>query len=470
MPKCGILNVLNFDWEINYCFLCSRKKQVNMTSLIVSIFIIGYVLIAIESYTKVNKAAIALIMAVACWILYNVGFGITPESTAAFTASLGETCEILFFLMGAMAIVEVVDTNGGFNFVKEKLSAKSKKSLLWKLAFITFFLSAVLDNMTTAIVMTMVLNKLVSGKTDKLLFSSIVILAANAGGAFSPIGDVTTIMLWVKGNISTVGILKSVFLPSVISIVIPTFLVGLKLKGEILAPKEVDSEVAKTDVNITRNERIAILFVGVGGLLFVPVFRTLTGLPPFMGILLVLGLLWVLTEFIFHQKRFRKIDETSLPDVSRLLHKVDLNTILFFLGILTTVAALTQTGVLAKLGQSLDHTFNGNPYIVTGLIGIFSSVVDNVPLVASCMGMYDIAPVGAAAEVVATYGIDGTFWELLAYCAGVGGSILIIGSAAGVVVMGLQKISFGWYLKNISWVALLGYFGGMLVYWLCSLI
>lgn len=459
------------EWLQSHILLQPRVfKTIVMTAIIVAIFIIGYVLIAIESYTKVNKAAIALIMAVACWVLYNIGFGITPESTAAFTASLGETCEILFFLMGAMAIVEVVDTNGGFNFVKEKLTAKSKKGLLWKLTFITFFLSAVLDNMTTAIVMTMVLNKLINGKTDKLLFSAAVILAANAGGAFSPIGDVTTIMLWVKGNISTLGILKGVFLPSVVSIAIPTFLIGLKLKGEILAPKATETDVEKTDVNITRNERIAILFIGVGGLLFVPVFRTLTGLPPFMGILLILGLLWVVTELIFHQKRFRKIDEKTLPDVTRLLHKVDLNTILFFLGILTTVAALTQTGVLASLGKTLDNAFNGNPYVVTGLIGLFSSVVDNVPLVASCMGMYDIAPATAAASDVLVYGVDGTFWELLAYCAGVGGSILIIGSAAGVVVMGLQKISFGWYLRNISWAALLGYFGGMVVYWLQSLI
>lgn len=457
-------------------FLCGPKIQnralitVHMTYTIVAIFIIGYILIAIESYTKISKAAIALLMGVLCWVLYNFGFGVTPESTEAFTKSLGETCEILLFLMGAMAIVEVVDTNGGFNFVKEKLKAKSKKSLLWKLAFITFFLSAVLDNLTTSIVMIMVLNKIVSGKTDKLLYSSIVILAANSGGAFSPIGDVTTIMLWVKGNISTTGVLQSLFIPSVVSIVIPTLIVGFRLKGELTPATEIHNP-ERTDVSITRNEKIAVLVIGVGGLLSVPVFRLLTGLPPFMGIMFVLGILWVVTELIFHQKRFKKIEESRFPDVTRLLHKIDFATILFFLGILTSVSALSQTGVLSRLGETLDSTFNGNPYIVTGIIGSLSSVVDNVPLVASCMGMYDIVPATAQlTQDVLTYGVDGTFWELLAYCAGTGGSILIIGSAAGVVVMGLQKISFGWYMKNISPAAVAGYIGGVISYWLIHLI
>lgn len=440
-----------------------------MTPAIIAVFAIGYLLIAIESYTKISKAAIALLMGVLCWVLYNYGFGVTPESTDAFTKSLGETCEILLFLMGAMAIVEVVDTNGGFNFVKEKLKARSKKSLLWKLTFLTFFLSAVLDNLTTAIVMTMVLNKIVSGKTDKLLYSASVILAANSGGAFSPIGDVTTIMLWVKGNISTAGIIKSLFLPSAISIAIPTLLISFRLKGN-LTPANEPSDNNSTMVTISNSERIAVLIIGVGGLLFVPIFRVLTDLPPFMGIMLVLGILWVVTELIFHQKRFKKIEEERFPDVTRLLHKIDLSTILFFLGILTSVSALTQTGILSKTGEMLDKTFNGNPYIVTTIIGFLSSVVDNVPLVASCMGMYDIAPAtaGVSPELL-TYGVDGTFWELLAYCAGIGGSILIIGSAAGVVVMGLQKISFGWYLKNITPAAIAGYLSGIAAYWLISL-
>ena len=433
------------------------------TTLIVLVFLVGYVLIAIESYTKINKSAIALLMSVICWTLYNVTYGATPE----FTTSFGETCETLFFLMGAMAIVEVVDTNGGFNFVKDRLKTKSKRTLLWRVIFITFFLSAVLDNLTTSIVMIMVLNKLIDGKTDRLLMSSMVILAANSGGAFSPIGDVTTIMLWVKGNISSWGIIKAAIIPSIVSVVVPGLLIGSRLKGEVLLPAE-RSEDNLSNSLITKKERGVVFFIGVGGLIFVPIFRMLTDLPPFMGIMLVLGTLWVVTELIFKQKRFKKIAEDALPDIVRLLHKLDLSTIFFFLGILTTVSALSQTGVLKSFGSLLDTTFDGNPYIVTGIIGILSSVVDNVPLVASCMGMYDLIPAGMEGAI--TYGLDGSFWTLLSYCAGVGGSILIIGSAAGVVVMGLQKISFGWYMKNISWMALLGYFAGIAAFWLQSFI
>ena len=433
------------------------------TTLIVIVFLVGYVLIAIESYTKINKSAIALLMSVICWTIYNVTYGATPE----FTTSFGETCETLFFLMGAMAIVEVVDTNGGFNFVKDRLMTKSKRTLLWRLIFITFFLSAVLDNLTTSIVMIMVLNKLIDGKTDRLLMSSMVILAANSGGAFSPIGDVTTIMLWVKGNISSFGIIKAIILPSIVSVVVPGLLISSRLKGEVLVPAAKPEEGSGT-VLISKKERSIVFFIGVGGLIFVPVFRLLTDLPPFMGIMMVLGALWVVTELIFKQKRLKKIAADALPDIARLLHKVDLSTIFFFLGILTTVAALSQTGVLKTFGERLDNAFDGNPYIVTGIIGILSSIVDNVPLVASCMGMYDLVPAGMEDTLV--YGVDGSFWSLLSYCAGVGGSILIIGSAAGVVVMGLQKISFGWYLKNISWMALLGYFSGIAVYWLQNLV
>lgn len=444
------------------------------TALIIAVFVIGYVFITLESVTKLNKSAIALFMAVLCWSIYNIGFGITPEGTAGFSGSLAETCEIILFLMGAMTIVEVVDRNGGFNFVKERLKAKTKRGLLWKITVVTFFLSAVLDNMTTAIVMVMVLNKLISGTSDKLKMAAMVILAANAGGAFSPIGDVTTIMLWVKGNVSSLGIIKEAFLPSVISVLVPALILHFTLKGEITVPEDkVQAENSESE--LSRGAKLSVLFIGVGGLLLVPVFRALTGLPPFMGIMLVLSILWIVTELIFHQKRYRKVDFATLPDVSKLLHKIDLSTILFFLGILTAVSALSQTGVLKSLGELLDRTFDGNPYLVTGIIGLLSAVIDNVPLVASCMGMYDIATpdtmaaVAGSAEAVsqlATYGVDGTFWSLLAYCAGVGGSILIIGSTAGVVVMGIEKISFGWYLKHISGLALIGYLAGILMFWL----
>ena len=416
-----------------------------MTIAIICIFIVGYILIAMETVTGMNKAAIALLMAVLSWSLFYMGFGATPENSSALTKALGETSEILFFLLGAMAIVEVVDANGGFNFVRKSLRSRSKRGLLWKLTIITFILSAVLDNMTTAIVMVMVLNKVVTDTRDKLIYSSMVILAANSGGAFSPIGDVTTIMLWVKGNISTSGVIKSLFLPSLASIAVPAAILSFMLKGRLAA----DDTLTKQELNEGDTKINPVFIIGVGGLLSVPVFRFVTGLPPYMGILLILAILWIVTE------------SSEFTGVSALLQKIDLNTILFFLGILTTIAALSETGALKSLGQFLDSKFDSNPYIITALIGVLSAVVDNVPLVASCMGMYDIS---ADASTIAIYGTDGTFWEMLAYCAGVGGSMLIIGSAAGVVVMGLQNISFGWYLKNFSWIAAIGYLSGIAIY------
>ncbi len=438
-----------------------------MTTAIICIFIAGYLLIAMENWTKVNKAAVALLMAVLSWSLYYWGFGDSAENVSAFTKALGETSEILFFLLGAMVIVEVVDRNGGFDFVREKLVSKSKVGLLWKLTLVTFFLSAVLDNMTTSIIMVMILDKLTSDRKDRLLYASMVILAANSGGAFSPIGDVTTIMLWVKGNISTFGVIRSLFLPSLVSVLVPAVILTFFLKGRLDGGwKEVQSE-GYNNIGIGPKERIAVFLIGVGGLLSVPVFRFLTGLPPFMGILLILAILWIVTEFIFKQRKYKDIPADELPDVSTLLHKIDLSTILFFLGILTTVSALSETGILKSAGAFLEGISGGNPYIVTGSIGFLSAVVDNVPLVASCMGMYDVVTSGAGA---ALYGIDGTFWELLAYCGGIGGSMLIIGSAAGVVVMGLQNISFGWYLRHFSWIACLGYLAGILTFWIQTLI
>ena len=438
-----------------------------MTTAIICIFIAGYMLIAMENWTKVNKAAVALLMAVFSWALYYWGFGASTENVSAFTKALGETSEILFFLLGAMVIVEVVDTNGGFDFVREKLVSKTKVGLLWKLTLITFFLSAVLDNMTTAIIMVMILDKLVSDRKDKLLYASMVILSANSGGAFSPIGDVTTIMLWVKGNISTFGVIRSLLIPSMVSIVVPAVIISFFLKGKLEASQSSQDSGTSSGVGITHKERIAVFCIGVGGLLFVPVFRFMTGLPPFMGILLILATLWIVTEFIFKQRKYKDIPASELPDVSALLHKIDLSTILFFLGILTTVSALSETGILKAAGAFLDRTSGGNPYIVTAAIGFLSAVVDNVPLVASCMGMYDIIPSGAGVEL---YGVDGKFWELLAYSGGIGGSMLIIGSAAGVVVMGLQNISFGWYLKHFSWIACIGYLAGILAYWIQDII
>lgn len=440
-----------------------------MVSIIVAVFIVGYLCIALESVLKVNKAACALIMCVACWVLYMLDAGSFIQSfhgvsVAAADVSqwvnehillshLGDTCEILFFLMGAMTIVEVVDANGGFNFVSRRLGTTSKHQLLWRITFMTFFLSAILDNLTTSIVMVMVLRKLVSDHKDRLIYASLIILAANAGGAFSPIGDVTTIMLWIKGNITTIGVIKELFLPAVASVVVPAFLLQYKLKGQ-LAPAE--APVTTDALHFSDSERSLIFWLGVGGLIFVPIFRFLTGLPPFMGILLVLGLLWTVTELLYRSKGH--VEGSTQQRVTSLLKRIDLSTILFFLGILMAVATLQETGVLAAFGRGLNDVSGGNHYLVTGVIGVVSSIVDNVPLVAGCMGMYDIAATGDMAQ-------DGIFWQLLAYCAGVGGSMLIIGSAAGVVVMGLEKITFGWYMRHISWIAFVGYLAGIGIYW-----
>ena len=436
---------------------------------IILAFVIGYLFIAIESVTKINKAAIALLMFVVCWTI----FMIDPASLVPALASvdhsqmanavskiieehLGETGTTLFFLMGAMTIVELVDQNGGFNFVKDTLKTKSKRSLLWRIAIMTFILSAILDNLTTSIVMIMILRKLVKERKDRVIYASLVIIAANSGGAFSPIGDVTTIMLWNKGVITAAGVITEVLIPSIISMVIPAYVLSLSLKGELVVPEANKAANAEEDY-LTASQRKLIFFLGVGGLIFVPIFKTITHLPPFVGILLVLGILWTVTESMYRHLEHDDSDGMQ-KRVSRMLTRIDMSTILFFLGILMAVGALQTIGALAQLGEGLNVWFNGNHYLVTGIIGVLSSIVDNVPLVAGCMGMYPVQAVGDMA-------VDGIFWQLLAYCAGVGGSMLIIGSAAGVVVMGLEKITFGWYMKHISWVAFLGYIAGIVSYW-----
>lgn len=438
----------------------------SLTLAIVVVFIIGYLCIAIESVTKVNKAAVALLMFVFCWTLfmldpntYMPGFAgqdLINQVSHVIEKHLGSTSTTLFFLMGAMTIVEVVDQNGGFNFVRDVMKTKSKRALLWRIAFMTFVLSAILDNLTTSIVMIMILRKLVHSHEDRLIYASLVIISANAGGAFSPIGDVTTIMLWNKGVITALGVMEEIFLPSVVAMVVPAFIMQYSLKGE-LEMAEVNMKSDYHVLDFTERQRKVIFIVGVGGLMFVPVFKSLTHLPPFVGILLVLGVLWTVTE-VFYRGLDHKKDGMG-KRVSRLLSNIDMSTILFFLGILMAVACLEEIGVLGGLGKWLNDVSNGNHYVVTGVIGVISSIVDNVPLVAGCMGMYPMEAVGDMA-------IDGIFWQLLAYCAGVGGSILIVGSAAGVVVMGLEKITFGWYMKHVSWLAFVGYLAGILSYWL----
>ena len=430
-----------------------------MTTIIVCVFVLGYAGIALESGLKINKAAIALLMCVACWTLYMFNPAYVPEGAstdAIIEAHLGSTATTLFFLMGAMTVVETVDQNGGFNFVRNVLRTRSKRALLWRITLLTFFLSAILDNMTTAIVMVMILRKLVSDHKDRLVYAALVIIAANAGGAFSPIGDVTTIMLWNKNLITAGGVIHELFLPSVVSVVIPAYLLSLSLKGN------VDDTATAADDNVlydlSEGQRKAVFWVGVGGLVFVPIFKTITHLPPFVGILLVLGVLWLVTEVFYRQRSKGGESVVIQKRLTSIISRIDMSTILFFLGILMAVACLQEIGVLSALGETLNDVFDGNHYLVTGIIGVLSSIVDNVPLVAGCMGMYPMATAGDMAQ-------DGLFWQLLAYCAGVGGSMLIIGSAAGVVVMGLEKITFGWYLKRISWVAFAGYLAGILFYW-----
>lgn len=434
-----------------------------LTLAIVAVFVFGYACIALESVIKVNKAAIALLMFIFCWTLFMIAPGnylslepgedLIRKATEIIENHLGETASTLFFLMGAMTIVELVDQNGGFDFVRTSLSTTSKRKLLWRIVFMTFFLSAILDNLTTSIVMIMVLNKLVGERADRMIYASLVVIAANSGGAFSPIGDVTTIMLWNAGTVTSTGVLTEIFVPSLISMVIPAFIMQFSLKGKLVMPeKEVETE----EQELTSRERKTVFFMGVGGLIFVPIFKGITGLPPFMGILLVLGLLWLVTEFFYGRRKGEK--KKFKKRVTRVLSHIDMGTILFFLGILMAVSCLQEIGVLTVTGQWLNTVSNGNHYVVTGAIGVISSIVDNVPLVAGCMGMYEIAPVG-------DFAVDGIFWQLLAYCAGVGGSMLIIGSAAGVVVMGLERITFGWYLKKVTWIAFVGYLAGIICYW-----
>ena len=433
-----------------------------LTIAIVVAFVFGYLCIALESLTKINKAAIALLMCVICWTLLMMGPGAYYPDVAAdgllhhisevIEHHLGDAAGTLFFLMGAMTIVEIVDSNGGFNFVRDALKTRSKRKLMWRVAFMTFFLSAILDNLTTSIVMIMVLRKLVQSREDRLIYAALIIISANSGGAFSPIGDVTTIMLWIKGVITTQGVLTEIFIPSLVSMVVPAFILQYSLSGKF----DKAQNLPKASVSqFTQKQRNIIFWLGVGGLVFVPIFKTITHLPPFMGILLVLGVLWTVTE-IFHYNTSE--DDTMAKRVSDILSKIDLSTIMFFLGILMAVAVLQEIGVLTAMGEGLNEAFSGNYYLINGIIGMLSSIVDNVPLVAGCMGMYPVAAEGAMA-------VDGIFWQLLAYCAGVGGSMLIIGSAAGVVVMGLEKITFGWYMKKITWIAFVGYLAGILCYW-----
>lgn len=462
-----------------------------MITALIIIFIVGYMAIALEHPIKVDKTASALVLGMLMWILYALGSETIVPSVAgakfdeflsdnpslAYTSvahqtleyvlnvdiieHLGDICQTILFLLGAMTIVELIDVHGGFRVITDRIRTRDKKRLLWIVSFTTFFMSAILDNLTTSIVMLMLLRKLIEDRHERWLYAGAIVLAANSGGAWSPIGDVTTIMLWVKGNVTAAKIISFVLLPSLVSMLIPVYMLSRRLSGT-LAP--VDNTPSENKF-LSSRERNTIFFLGVGGLIFVPIFKSVTHLPPFVGMLFIVGCLWIFTEVFYNHKMLQPTKELRLPKV---VSRVDMPSILFFLGILMAVAVLQACGILSWFASVLD-THLHNAYIIDIILGIMSSIVDNVPMVAGVMGMYPVAD-PAATGYAANFIVDGTFWELLSYCAGVGGSILVIGSAAGVIAMGLEKITFGWYLRNISWMALLGYLCGVLVYFLEKLL
>jgi Na+/H+ antiporter NhaD/arsenite permease-like protein len=416
-----------------------------ISALLIIIFVLGYAAIAFEHPLKLNKAASALITGVLCWTIYILQSESAQTVGDELLHHLGEIASILFFLLGAMTIVELIDSHNGFDIITEKIKTTSKSKLLLIIITITFFLSALLDNLTTAIVMTSLCSKLLSEKEDRLWFVGLIVIAANAGGAWSPLGDVTTTMLWIGGQITALNIMKQLILPSLVACIIPALIVANRFKGkQIIAMLQTDCSA-----QIKREGRI-ILFSGIGFLIFVPVFKTVTHLPPFMGMLLALGLMWVITTII-HKSKESEIAERFT--VARALQKIDTPSILFFLGILLAVSALQSFGLLKDLATFLSRTFK-NDYLIGTALGLLSAIVDNVPLVAASQGMFDLT----------TYPTDHPFWEFLALTTGTGGSAVIIGTAAGVAVMGIEQIDFMWYLKKIGWLALIGFAAGIAVF------
>ena len=406
------------------------------------VFILGYLAITLEHPLKINKTATALVTGVLVWTIYAISTGDASE----LGHHLASTSEILFFLLGAMTLVELVDAHQGFYFVSRLIKTDKVIKLLWIVGLITFFMSAVLDNLTTSIVMVTLLRKLISNKETRKYFVGIVVIAANAGGAWSPIGDVTTTMLWIGGQISATGIIQSLLLPSLVALLVPLIVASYVLKNQAIGQAAASVALSSTE---ERDGKI-MLFAGAGSLIGVPIFKTLTHLPPYMGILLALGIVWILSELLHSEK-----DEEAKKHLSvgYALTKIDTSSILFFLGILLAIGGLESFGYLHALSDQLAHAL-GNQNLIVTIIGLASAVVDNVPLVAATMGMYSLTD----------FPMDHVMWEYLAFCAGTGGSILIIGSAAGVAVMGMEKIEFGWYLKKIGFLALLGYFAGAGLY------
>jgi len=449
-----------------------------MLIAVIATFVIGYLLIALEHPVKINKTASALITGVLCWTIYALsGIDDSHHVSEHLRHHLGSISEILFFLLGAMTIVELIDAHQGFKVITNRITTRNAKSLMWIISIVTFFLSAALDNLTTTIVMISLLRKLVHNKEQRLLYAGMVVIAANAGGAWSPIGDVTTTMLWIGGQITADNIIKTLILPSLACLIVPLIAVSFQLKGEVeRAP--YDTEAA---LKIEKVKGSALMLaLGLGGLLFVPVFKTITHLPPYMGMLLVLGVVWVASELL----HIDKTEEEKKPySAIHALSKIDTSSVLFFLGILVAISSLESLNILSDLALMLNEKV-GNLDIIVSLIGALSAVVDNVPLVAASMGMYPLATPTVNPEAyqfamankdlitegyfmfnnVQYFMADAKMWEFMAYAAGTGGSMLIIGSAAGVAAMGMENINFIWYMKKISLYAALGYVAGILVY------
>ncbi len=432
-------------------------------TLMLVVFVLGYAAIAFEHQLKIDKAAAALVTGVLTWTLYILASQHYHEVEEHLLHHLSEISSILFFLIGAMTIVELVDAHEGFSVITDRIKTTNKVKLMWIIGILSFFFSAALDNLTTSIVMVSLLRKLIADQKDRWFFAGMVVVAANAGGAWSPIGDVTTTMLWIKGQITAGAVITQLIVPSLFTLLAPLALLSFRLKGNVTRPQRVETADHYLDPT-TPFERNFVFFAGVAGLIFVPIFKTVTHLPPFMGMMLSLGVLWLITD-ILHRRKPSDVKHHLSP--LGVLQKIDTPSVLFFLGILLAVASLQSMGQLGDLAAALDTSIGTDTregvYIVGTIIGLLSSIVDNVPLVAAAMGMYEITDAGLFMQ-------DGTFWQFLAYCAGTGGSALIIGSAAGVAVMGLEKIDFGWYLKNISLYALVGYFAGAGIYILQNMI
>jgi Na+/H+ antiporter NhaD/arsenite permease-like protein len=418
-----------------------------MNSLIVAIFVLGYIAIATEHWVGINKAAVALLTGVLCWVVLMLGSSDMLTVHHQLMEHVGEIAGILFFLMGAMTIVEIIDMHNGFNVITEKIASAGSRRLLWLACGLSFFLAAVLGNLTTTIVIVSMLTKLVPKRENLPLFIGAVVISVNAGGSWSPIGDVTTTMLWIGGQVAAIPIVTKLFMPSLVCALIPLLWMTFRIKNAPGNTAETKPAEAERGGIIQQN---VVLFLGISCLLFVPAFKAITHLPPFVGMLFSLGILWAVTEF-FHRKNSE--DHQASHSVAKALQRIDMPTILFFLGILLSVAALESAGILSSLGQTLEKHV-GNSTVIVFLIGLFSAVVDNVPLVAAAMKMYPLSH----------YAADHDFWILLSYCAGTGGSILIIGSAAGVAAMGMAKIDFFWYLKKITPLAFLGYCAGVIAY------